>query len=249
MDALVGVTFAAGLAFARIGSMLMLLPGLGEPGIPARIRLSFAFIAALAFGPTLAPVLPPMPDEPIALAVLVGGEVLVGLAFGAAARMLLAAIDLAGQIIGMQSGLAMAQSFDPSRGQQSAIVGVFLNITAIALLFALDLHHVLLAGVQGSYVLSPPGAPIPVGDFSELAVSVSSEAFVVAVRMGAPVLVFGLVFYAGFGVLSKLMPQAQVFFIAMPASILVTLVLLAAALGGIMLVWVNQVEAYGAGML
>ena len=236
---LVAAAFTAFLVFARVGAMMMLLPGFGEPGIPARARLGLALLVSLALAPGLAGAFPPMPPEPLPLAGLIASEFLIGLAFGAALRMTLMAIAVAGQVMAMQTGLAMAMAFDPAQGQQSALFAAFLNVTAIAFVFASGLHQVFLAGVRGVFMLVPPGGELMLGDFAELGLSTFAQAFAVAMQIAAPLIVFGLVFYMTMGVLSRLMPQAQIFFIAMPSTILIGLAILAATLGTGLLVWAN----------
>lgn len=248
MDALVDLSFATALVFARAGGVIMLMPGVGDPGVPARIRLAFALLLALAAGPALSPELPAIPADPWGLAMLFGGETLVGLAFGALARLVLSAVSIAGYVMGMQSGLGMAQAFDPAQNQSGALFSIFLNLTAVTLIFVTDLHHLLIGGIRGSYGLVPAGA-IGLGggfagDFAEFALSASADAIALAIRMAAPILVFSLVFNAAFGVLNKLMPQAQVFFIAMPAGVILSLAALSSVLGMIMLVFLTALEEH-----
>jgi len=131
LDDYVNTAFAAFIVFARVGSMMMLLPGVAEPGVPPRARLGLALLVSLAIAPSLSSAVPAMPAEPMPLAGLIITEVLLGLAFGAVLRMLLAAISVAGQVISMQTGLAMAMAFDPTQGTQAAIFSAFLNVTAI----------------------------------------------------------------------------------------------------------------------
>jgi flagellar biosynthetic protein FliR len=249
MDAgLVDAAFAAFLVFARVGSMLMLLPGVAEPGVPPRARLGLALLTALAIAPSVRPVLPAMPDEPFAVAGLVVTEVLIGLAFGAALRIVLSAIATAGQVIAMQTGLGMAMAFDPSQGQQAALFGAFLNVTATAFIFATGLHLVFLAGLKGVYELVPPGAPPPLQDFADMGLIAFADAFRIGVQIAAPLIVFGLVFNLALGVLSRLMPQAQIFFIAQPTTILAGLAILAATLGGGLMVWADYAREFALGL-
>ena len=105
------LVYAAGLVFARLGAILMLLPGFGEPSIPVRFRLAFALLFCLILGPIIAPSLPVMPEQPLAMAGIVMSELIIGLMIGAVARIFMSTAAVAGQVIGMQSGLAMAQSF------------------------------------------------------------------------------------------------------------------------------------------
>lgn len=239
MDAYVASAFAAFIVFARVGAMLMLLPGVAEPGVPPRARLGVALLVSLALAPELAGQVPVMPAAPTALAGLIIGEVVTGLAIGALLRMTLAAVSVAGQVIAMQTGLAMAMAFDPSQGRQSALFSAFLNVTALAFVFASGLHQMFLAGLLSSYDVAPLGGGFPAADFAEAGVMVFADVFRFGLEIAAPLIVFGLVFYASLGVLSRLMPQAQIFFIAMPSTVLFGLAILAATLGAGLMAWAD----------
>ena len=242
------LVFAGGLVFARIGAILMLMPGFGEPSIPMRIRLSFALLVCVVIGPLIAPRLPALPDQPLMLAGLVMGEVVTGLMIGAVARIFMSAAAVAGQVIGMQSGLAMAQSFDPSQGQQGALVATFLNLTFLLLLFATNTHHLLLAMMVNSYDVFDPGQMPSMADGAQWALNAFIDAFNIGVQLAAPLIVFGLVFYLALGVLSRLMPQAQIFFIAMPSNIIVGLFILAISLGAMSAVWLERMQRFATDM-
>lgn len=238
--------FAAALVFARLGAILMLLPGFGEPAFPTRIRLSFALAFALAIGPQIAPQLPPVPDRFSDGMLILLSEIVTGLMIGAAARLFVAAASVAGQIIGYQTGLAMAQSFDPMQGQAGALPATFLNLTFITLLFATNTHHLLLSAAASSYTIMPAGEAPMWGDAAQWALMLFTDAFIIGVQISAPLLVFGLVFYLGLGVLSKLMPQAQLFFVAMPLNIILGFSIFALGLGAGALVWLARVEQFAA---
>ncbi|MEA1942563.1 MAG: flagellar biosynthetic protein FliR [Pseudomonadota bacterium] len=242
------LVFAGGLVFARIGAILMLMPGFGEPSIPVRIRLAFALLVCVVLGPVIAPMLPPMPQQPLMLAGLVMGEVIVGLMIGAVARIFMSAAAVAGQVIGMQSGLAMAQSFDPSQGQQGALVATFLNLTFLLLLFATNVHHLLLEMMVNSYAVFDAGQMPSMADGAQWALEAFIDAFRIGVQLAAPLIVFGLVFYLALGVLSRLMPQAQIFFIAMPSNIMVGLFILTIALGAMGAVWLERMQRFAIDM-
>lgn len=243
------LVFAGGLVFARIGSILMLMPGFGEPSIPMRIRLSFALLVCVVVGPLIAPVLPPMPEQPLMLAGLVVGEVITGLMIGAVGRIFMAVAAIAGQVIGMQSGLAMAQSFDPSQGQQGALVATFLNLTFLVLLFATNIHHLLLEMMVNSYSVFEAGRLPSMADGAAWALEAFIDAFRIGVQLAAPLIVFGLTFYLALGVLSRLMPQAQIFFIAMPSNIMVGLFILTIALGAMSAVWLERMQRFATDMI
>jgi len=242
------LVFAGGLVFARIGAILMLMPGFGEPSIPMRIRLSFALLVCVVIGPLIAPRLPALPDQPLMLAGLVMGEVVTGLMIGAVARIFMSAAAVAGQVIGMQSGLAMAQSFDPSQGQQGALVATLLNLTFLLLLFATNTHHLLLAMMVNSYDVFDPGQMPSMADGAQWALNAFIDAFNIGVQLAAPLIVFGLIFYLALGVLSRLMPQAQIFFIAMPSNIIVGLFILTISLGAMSAVWLERMQRFATDM-
>lgn len=242
------LVFAGGLVFARIGAILMLMPGFGEPSIPMRIRLSLALLVCVVLGPVIAPRLPALPEQPLMLAGLVMGEVITGLMIGAVARIFMSAAAVAGQVIGMQSGLAMAQSFDPSQGQQGALVATLLNLTFLLLLFATNTHHLLLAMMVNSYDVFDAGQMPSMADGAQWALNAFIDAFNIGVQLAAPLIVFGLVFYLALGVLSRLMPQAQIFFIAMPSNIIVGLFILTISLGAMSAVWLERMQRFATDM-
>ena len=227
------------MIFARLGSMVMLMPALGEVAVPAQIRVILALVLAAVMMPLVADSYSSIPPTIPGLAMAITYEVLIGIFIGMAARLAMSALHVAGNIIALQTGLAFAQNVDPTQGTQGALVSSFLSMLAITLIFVTGLHHLLIAAMRDSYVLFHPGDVFPSGDFLELAVKMVSGAFVLGVQLASPFLVFGLVFYIGIGLLSKLMPQIQIFFIAMPANIGLGLSLMFLILGA-MMTWFLQ---------
>jgi len=143
--------FAYLLVFVRVGTAIMLLPGFGEAFIPQRVRLALAVALAVAIGPAVVSGLPAAPSGAVALMLMLGGEMAVGLLIGATARFTLSALQVAGTVIAFQANLAYAQTIDPSQsGVQSALVSALLSMLALVLIFVTDLHHVLLRAVHDS---------------------------------------------------------------------------------------------------
>lgn len=223
------------LLFARVGTMLMLIPALGEQIIPARMRLSFALIFSLVLYPMITPSLPRLPADMADVILLLLHELVIGLILGGIMRLVVMSTQIAGSVIAFQSGLSVAQAADPTNGGiQGAIIGSFLSFLGITLIFTTDLHHVALAAVHDSYMIFSPTDPLMFGDAAEMAIQTVAGAFVIGVQMSAPFIVFGLVFYLGMGILARMMPQLQIFFIAMPATISIGLILLALLLSMMM---------------
>ena len=218
--------FAFFLVFARVGSAIMLIPGLGESFVTVRIRLMIALGISLVVVPIVAKTLPGLPASPIELFLLLGGEVLVGLFIGAMARFLFFALETAGMIMAYQTGIANALTSDPTAASQGALFSAFFGILGIVVIFETNLHQLMLKAVVDSYTLFTPGHMPPFDDFSNTAARIVADSFDLSMRMAAPFLVVGLVFYLGLGLLGRLMPQVQVFFIVLPLQIAVGLIVL-----------------------
>ncbi len=239
IDYLPQAAFTFMLIFSRLAAMIMLMPALGESSIPANVRIVLALLLTFVMMPLVASTYGEMPGNVAALVFMVLTEVAVGLFIGGAARIVMSALHVAGNIIALQISLAFAQNVDPTQGQQGVLISNFLSLTAVTLIFATNLDHLLIAAMRDSYHLFVPGQMMPVGDFSQVAVQMVSGAFRIGLQLAAPFLVFGLIFYAGIGILSRLMPQIQIFFIAMPANIMLGLVLLLFLLAS-MMTWFLQ---------
>lgn len=223
------------LLFARVGALCMLMPGIGEQTISARVRLTFALLLTLLFYPVLSGKFPAgLANDTNRLIFALIAEVLVGVALGLTARLLMSVVQIAGTAIASDIGLGFAQSVDPTMGQQGAIISSFLSVTGMTIIFMTDLHHVAIAGISGSYTLFPPGEVLPVADFKDVIILTIADAFRTALQIAAPFAVFALVYNLGLGVLQKLMPQFQVYFLAMPLTIMIGLAILASLVATIL---------------
>jgi flagellar biosynthetic protein FliR len=222
------------LVFGRIGAMVMLLPGFGEGFIPVRVKLAIALLLTLIILPLHRAAYHVDMQSVAPLAVLLVHEIIIGVVLGATARVTLAALHVAGSIIAQQLGLGFVTSVDPTQGQQGALMGNFLTLLGIALLFATDTHYLVIAALNDSYKIFSPGELMPSGDVAALATRAFAGAFKIGLQLSAPFLVFGLVFNIGLGVLARLMPQMQVYFVGVPLSILIGFMIFAAVLASMM---------------
>jgi flagellar biosynthetic protein FliR len=222
------------LVFARIGAMVMLLPGLGESNIPMRIKLSAALLLTLIMLPLHRAAYHVDMTSMAGLLVLMMHEIIIGIVLGATARVTLSALQVAGSIIAQQMGLGFVTSVDPTQGQQGLLIGNFLTLLGVTMLFATDSHHLVIAALDDSYKVFSPGELMSSGDVASLATSAFTAAFRIGLQLSAPFLVFGLVFNIGLGVLARLMPQMQVYFVGVPLSILAGFLILALVLTAMM---------------
>jgi flagellar biosynthesis protein FliR len=237
---LLGAT--AMLMFARIGTMVMLMPGLGELTVPARVRLTMALVLTAVLFPLhrAAFTLDLKSFGPLLL--LLGQELFIGVVLGLTARLTISALQIAGSVVAQQLGLGFVTAVDPTQGQQGVIVGNFLTILGITLIFATDLHYLVIAALHDSYALFRPGEMPLVGDVAALLTRTVGSAFRIGIQLSGPFLVFGLLFNVGLGVLSRLMPQMQVFFVGMPLSILLGLAALLLVIGTMMSTFLGYLE-------
>lgn len=231
--------YAGGLIFARIGALIMLIPGIGDNNVPPRIRLSFAFLMALMLMPVVAPSLP-VPGTVSGVAGAVIQEVLIGLMIGAILRLFLSSLATAGEIVSLQTTLSFAQTAAPGQATPSTTLGSFLGLIGVTLIMTTDLHHMFLAGMVQSYALFPFGRDVPVTDGAQLAVQTVASSFKLGLQLSAPVVVFALIFNIATGLVGRVMPQFQVFFVASPLIVLFGLSIFALSLGTIGIVWVDR---------
>ena len=230
------------MVFARLGSAIMLLPGFGEAYVPPRVRLIFALTVSFALMPMIANSLPALPAAMSTFAALLVIEIGIGLFFGMIARLILLGAQSAGSVIALQIGMASALVADPTTQQQAAITGNFLLALTVVLIFATGLDHMTLKGLVGTYAIFPAGQVPPMGDVADHASRIVADSFAVAIAMTAPFLVYGIVFAVALGLLARLMPTLQVFFIAMPLQLLAGLALMAVALTSMMLYFLSSYE-------
>ena len=241
-DLLPAGLFALLLVFVRVGAAMMILPGYSAPFVPSRMRLLLGLMVALIVTPVVSPHLPAMLGSALALVLIVLGEILIGVFFGTIARLFMAALTTAGMVIAYMSTMANALTNDPSAAQQGSIAGSFMSAAALLIIFTLDLHHLMLTAVIDSYDLFVPGQAPPVGDFADMISRVVARTFLLSFQIASPFVAVGLIFFLGLGLLGRLMPQVQVFFVAMPLQIAVGLIVLAMTLPAILLWFADAIE-------
>jgi flagellar biosynthetic protein FliR len=225
-----------------MGSAIMVLPGFGEAYVPARIRLLLAAMFSILLAPVINS-LPPMPSNVMNLFTLLLAEILIGLFLGGLSRMLIAAVHMAGMIIAYQSSLASAVTQDLTLSQaQGTSLGNLLGMSALVLLFATDLHHLMLRGLAESYTLFTAGQFPQVEDFANHATQTMSRSFQMAMKISAPHLVIGMMMYLGAGIISRLMPNIQIFFLIMAPQLLISFFILMISASAMMLWYMEYIK-------
>lgn len=239
---LVSGVFAFMIIFVRFGTAMMIMPGIGDSFVPPNIRLFIALGFSLVMTPVIQPHVPnPIPAFGVMLPLLVI-EFVTGLFIGTIARILMMALDTGGMLISMASGISNAQIFNPSMATQGSVFGAFLSVTGVTLLFVTNLHHLLIHGLVESYEMFPIGGILDTSSMAELMAKAVSASFMTGFQIAMPFVIISLLLYVGMGVLSRLMPQVQVFMIAIPVQIMLALAVLSVVLSASMLFFLTRFE-------
>jgi len=243
LAALPGWAFAFVLVLARTGAAIMLLPGLGEADPPAIVRAGFAIALTVLVVPAIAPLVPAVPIGTAAAAAMVAAEVVTGLWLGWLARMLVMALPIAGQLLSYMLGVSNVLQLDPELGAQTTALGRLFSLAVPVAVLSSGLYALPVAALAGSYRLIPPGALLPAGAGTDVAVRAMADGFSLALRLASPLVIASLVWHVAAALLARLVPRVQVYFLALPGQILGGLVLLAALAASILAAWQEAVRA------
>ena len=238
------LAMAFALTLARVGTFIHFLPLLGGANVPRTVRLAFALMLSLCLGPVAQPYLPPEPATVDGTAYYVVREALIGLTIGGLLQVFLSAMSTAGEFVSLQTTLAFAQTTNPTQAQPGTTVSTFLTLMGVTLIFDTDLHRLFIAAMAHSYTLFPPMKALPLGDAGALAIQTVSKSFALGLQLAAPVVVFSIIFNVAVGLVGRVMPQFQIFFVATPLSLLLGLSIFALSIGAIGMVWTHAYEDY-----
>lgn len=198
------------LVFLRVGAFLLALPFFTMANFPVTLRVALAALTALL----LAPVVPNFSLAGLGLFSILGvmaQEVGTGLLLGFVARMIFFAVDIAGTIISNEMGLNLASIFDPVTQQSSQIAGTILTLLATLIMLTLNLHHWMLLGFERTYVVLPIGGAHLQNALLEDVVAQTARVFTVALQISAPIIAVAFVITLVFSLLSRAVPQMNIF--------------------------------------
>lgn len=201
------------------------------------IRAGFAAAFTVLLLPGVAPLLPPSPADASAGLLLVVVETATGLWLGWLARLGVLALPMAGQVIAGLIGITNILQPDASLGPQSTVLGRMFSLAAPVWILSSGLHALPLAALASSYTVLPAGAPLTGADATETAVAAAAESFALALRLAAPFVLASVAWNSALGLLTRLVPQLQVFFTAMPGQIIGGFALLTLLCGAILAAW------------
>ncbi len=206
------------VVFCRVGACLMIMPGFSSARIPMQVRLFAVIGLSLALSPMLMPsVMPAVAGTGVAgLIGLIVTESLIGAQFGLVGRLFFLALQFSGQAVAMFMGFGMMAGVAIDEPDPVPALTSFMTLSATALLFITDQHWEIIRGLTGTYALLPPLDGFD-AQFSLIRITDTlSEAFVLALQIASPFLVFSFILNFAMGVMNKMIPQVPVYFVSLP---------------------------------
>lgn len=211
------------LIFLRVGAIIMTIPVFDGRNIPILLKGSLSFAISIILFPILKVDNFPFYADLILFIIGVAGEIVLGIIIGFSVKMLIAGIQLAGQLMGFQMGLAIANVMDPITSFQIPLIAQMYTILSMLLLLIINAHHFFIKAIADSFVM------VPIFDFQftsglmQHLLTLSGKIFIIAIKVGAPVIVSLLLTSAALGLVARTVPQMNVFIVAMPIKIVIGL--------------------------
>ena len=218
------------LILFRISAFLLSAPIFGSAYVPARTKIGLSFLLSVILLPIVEKANFSLPKELLTYGIVVFREIMAGMIIGYSARLVFAGIDLAGQLIGIQMGFGIVNIIDPKQQTQLSVIAQFQGLVAILIFLSLNGHHWLLMALAKSFETIPLSGFAYSESALAILVKLSGDIFVVAFKIGAPVIVALFLTNVTLGVLAKAIPQMHVFMMSFPLTIMVGLLSLAASL-------------------
>jgi len=216
------------LVLARLSGLIATAPVLGHVLVPVRVKAGLAAVLAAVMTPLVPPAA--VPASLPALAGLVAVEAVIGVVVGLVAQFVLAGVQLGGQLAGIQMGFGIVNLIDPQTHAQVTVIAEWEQLLALLVFLVLDVHHLLLRALLGSFTAAPPGTAAFTGADLRAVAAMASDLFVVGVRVAAPVMIALLLTNGGLGVLARTVPQLNVFVVGFPLNVGVGLIVLGTSL-------------------
>lgn len=206
------------LVFIRMSSLFVITPVFGRRELPAYLKIGLAFFCSYIIVPLLGDVRIEYTNL-LSFAVIAAKEFLVGIIIGYVSFLVFSALYTAGQIIDTQIGFGLVNVLDPTTNIQVPMTGNFMLILTTVFFLAIDGHHILLSALFKSYSV----LPINGFEFTEAMVNnittIFSDVFAIGFKISIPVLAAALLSEVALGILSKTVPQMNVFVVGIPLKI------------------------------
>lgn len=231
--------FHYGLLFARLGTIFLFMPTVGERFVNTQTRLIFSWAVVFLLAPVLIPKLPSVPAQATESLLLLGREAFIGAFLGLMIRVFFLTIETMSTTIAFMISLSNAFAFNPQINPGS-VIGSLLGMVVLVLIFATNLHHMMIQSVVESYTVFDPKQSFPLSDMSESFTHMVSHSFALGIKLATPFIAAALMFYTGMGLVARLIPQIQVFFIALPLQLMLGILMTAMALSAGMMFFIDH---------
>ncbi|OGS90560.1 MAG: flagellar biosynthetic protein FliR [Gallionellales bacterium GWA2_60_18] len=208
----------------RILAMVASSPVLGNKQVPARVKIGLSVMLAIIIAPTIGPMPPVAIGSPQGLLIVVQ-QMLIGVAMGFTMRLIFTAVEMAGEMAGLQMGLGFASFFDPINATQSPIIAQWIGMIAALAFLAMDGHLYMLAGLAESFHTLPVGTAMTAKGFYGVA-SWGGSIFAYALQISLPILAALLITNIALGILTRAAPQLNLFAVGFPVTLTVGFVVL-----------------------
>lgn len=213
--------FSFFLTLIRISIVIFLLPFFGGKGVPSLIKAIFCLIITIGIWPNLSLKAQSLPASTIGIFILIFGELIIGIIFSLAIRSIFAGVQTAGQIMGFQMGFAMMNVVDPLSGVSIELTSQFLYLVSLLIFLSFNGHLYLISAFAKSFKLIPPGTILLNTQVYDNILYFTSQIFILAVKIAAPVMVAELLVSCALGIIARLSPQINVLFVGFPLKIAV----------------------------
>jgi flagellar biosynthetic protein FliR len=218
------------MLFARTTSMIVVAPVLGHQAVPLQLKVGFGLFLAFVLYPLQSSTAAVIDIKLIGMILLLLEEVVVGMMIGFGAGVVFAGVRYAGELIGFDMGFTMASTFDPELNTSTPVVGEMLYTLTALLFILLNGHHFVLQALVLSYGSVPIGKLVLAPVAAEMLVGMVGMIFVVAVKFAAPVIVALFLTNIALAILTRLLPQMNIFGVAFSLKIGVGLVALSTSI-------------------
>ncbi|WP_372395993.1 flagellar biosynthetic protein FliR [Azospirillum sp. HJ39] len=235
------------VVLARVAAAISLLPGFGEAAVPMRVRAALAVILTLVLLPGLDGLPGRMPEQPVEMLRTLAGETLVGAYLGLGARLFMAALQTTGALVAQVVGLSNPFSMEAAGFEGGSVLSGVLLIGGLALLFASDVHYLMIGALARSYGSWPAGEFPEIGLVAQRFAQLLATTFRLGVGLAAPFILYGLVMNLALGLVNRVMPAMPVYFVATPGMLMVGLGLFMATAGAMLTAFVAALGGWLSG--
>lgn len=211
--------------FVRILALISTAPIFGESRVPRHVKVGLAALLSVAIGPTLG-VLPAVPVVSLPGIWIIAQQVLIGVAMGLSMRLVFTAVQATGEYVGLQMGLSFASFFDPTSGGQTMVLARLLNMLAMLLFLAFDMHLMVISTlVESFHILPIANAGLAANGWMFLVLS-AGQIFSAGLLLSLPVVTILLTINLAMGILNRASPQLSIFAIGFPLTLLIGILML-----------------------